>query len=353
MTNKKSKKVLAATALALVGVLGVSYVGASVATGSWNPGKWFDTEQVSPIETPPGGLILGEGEGNGISLMTTLISTEEYEEYGISEQADSAYLITATVNSEASDVTDFTFSCTWKNASSSWASGKSVSDYFTITQSTTNKLQATATCLKAFGEPVTISCSYDFDRSIKATAQADYLKPLTNVTVSGFDAADFRLTMSDAIWMTITATPTYGTGTITGTFEGVNKTSELSDSAFNYLKASKYYNAWRHYDNSAVLQQSPDLIPYGDEVFSSFARMFYTYTKEEGLKYINAAFTTLAQETTNQLRCAVQYNYTYGSYSKTGTAYTEYGSMDATKLGSSLLEVSNVSLDGDLVFLPD
>ncbi|MGN0818343.1 MAG: hypothetical protein ACI4L9_05170 [Candidatus Coproplasma sp.] len=70
-------------------------------------------------------------------------------------------------------------------------------------------------------------------------------------------------------------------------------------------------------------------------------------------KYIYAAFNTTAQNTTNNIRCAVSYSYSYNSYLKTGTAYTAYGSMNPERIHSSLLAVSSVTLDGDIVFLPD
>lgn len=106
-----------------------------------------------------GGFIVGEStDANGVSLLSTAISSSDFETYGISAQAESAVLMTATVTPEyAVSYTTLTWQPIWVNASSEWASGKIVTDYVTVSKADT--LSATVTCLQPFGEQVEIVCT--------------------------------------------------------------------------------------------------------------------------------------------------------------------------------------------------
>ena len=124
-----------------------AYVVLSLVYHSWNPVRWTDTKQTQPAvgdsgdepgeDNQPAGELVKPIEENGISLMSARIAVKDYEDYGIDLQADKAYTIKATVNSNAV-ATDLVGSVSFKNASSSWASGKTISDYAVLTQSETS-----------------------------------------------------------------------------------------------------------------------------------------------------------------------------------------------------------------------
>lgn len=154
---------------------------------------WFERKEET--EEPPaevvadGGMVVGNTQSNGVALMSAKIMSAEYEDYGVNALADTAYTLTATI--EPSDATNkaVTYSAAWKNQNSTWANGKTVSDYVTVQQESEGSLKATVTCLKAFGEQVIITCTVDDNLDLKATCTVDYLrKPLganLNIAVTG------------------------------------------------------------------------------------------------------------------------------------------------------------------------
>ena len=70
---------------------------------------------------------------------------------GINQLSEDSYTVTATIL-PASALQKANWAIAWKNGSSSWANGKSVADYVTLTVSEENGLTATISCKKAFSE---------------------------------------------------------------------------------------------------------------------------------------------------------------------------------------------------------
>lgn len=397
MFKTKRKLIFSIISITLGSML-VAYTVLSSIFGTFNFTKWKQTQDLAVEDTQNYGLVITTDEeentnseisestnatlpdaklnvtsttidskpltAGSISLTSAAIAPTAYSDYGISAQAETAQLITVSVTPSESEVTDFTFSCSWLDPNSSWATGKDINNYFTVTQSSTNKLQATATCIQAFGEPIVITCTYDFDASIKATCQADYLKAITDVTITGFYAEEFN-----DVGSIIKATPTYGVGTITGTFTPQYVYAELSDEAYAYLRNSDYYYSWlgAANDDPSLVQstaygfdgKTPYYTSSGttfelDQFIDDGSDNYFSIYRAEANKYIVAAFNSLAKNTTNQLRCAVEYTYTYDTYSKSGTAYTDYGSINEDYFVSSLLTVTGVSFNNEnLIYYPD
>ena len=163
----------------IVKSIGVGILVAALMLGSgafgWfaNEKGWIKGEEIQEElpeeEGSTSGMQVGEGEGNGISLMSAKIALEDYEEYGISENAESAVSITATITPAEADDKTVDWSIKWKNASSSWATGKTVTDYVTITPTSDGALTANAECKQAFGEQIVITCTSRMNS--KATAE--------------------------------------------------------------------------------------------------------------------------------------------------------------------------------------
>ena len=149
---------------------------------------WQRQCKFSTLENPEqsytadnGGLIIGEESGS-ISLMSAVIPKEEYESNGVPANAEMAYIVTATV-SPSNDATNtgVVWENEWLNASSTWASGKTLSDYVTVTPSGDGYMEsktAVIACLQAFGEPVTVTvvCSDAPDKT--SSFQLDYARPI-------------------------------------------------------------------------------------------------------------------------------------------------------------------------------
>ena len=193
----------------IVKSIGVGILVAALMVGSgafgWfaNEKGWIKGEEIleelPEAEGSTSGMQVGEGEGNGISLMSAKIALEDYEEYGISELAESAVSITATITPAEADDKTVDWSIKWKNASSSWATGKTVTDYVTITPTSDGALTANAECKQAFGEQIVITCTSRMNSKATAEVTVDYVKKLegTTLTLSQNSGGEV-LTLSDS-----------------------------------------------------------------------------------------------------------------------------------------------------------
>lgn len=187
--KKKTKKVVTTVAIILAIVL-VAAVTLGIVTNwyrNWKPLDPTDDKQNEEM----GGLILGESSGaNGISLLSEIIPLSEYEEHGISPLAEKAFTLTAVILPEdaGNKLVDWTES--FANASSSWASGKDVTDYVTVTPASDGALTASVECLQAFGEQIIITVTSRENSEVSACKPCDYVQTLTAYTVS---LGDFNL----------------------------------------------------------------------------------------------------------------------------------------------------------------
>lgn len=124
-------------------------------------------------ETAENMVISEEADENGVSLMSTEIPREEYDDYGIMPIAESAFVVTATVSGEG--LNDDEKGVTWSEAefktSSGWGSDKDVSDYISTSPSGN---QITVSCLAPFGEQIVITATSDFIQNAKASLTCDY-----------------------------------------------------------------------------------------------------------------------------------------------------------------------------------
>lgn len=130
----------------------------------------------------------------------------------ISSSNTGSKVITATVSGDATDKS-VTWSIAWKNASSAWASGKSIAEYITLTPNDEdNSVQVD--CLQAFAEQAIITCKANGAEDLTATATVDFVKRIVGVKVDcdKINLADSSST--SAAKTTFTASVTYGIGTV-------------------------------------------------------------------------------------------------------------------------------------------
>lgn len=142
----------------------------------------------------------------------------------------SSKTITATV-SPSSATSRIQFALSWKDPNSTWASGKNISDYLTLTISSSNKGQAVLSCKQAFGEQaiITITCD-ECSRSISV----DYEYKLTHIEVTLLGSNDtwFKATWDegdDKMSYTYGGVPASGHGSWP-LFPDVDYEGEVSDS---------------------------------------------------------------------------------------------------------------------------
>ena len=137
-------------------------------------------------EATGGGLVSpDELESNGIKFTATAIPVELYSEYGIATIAESALQLTVTPTPAEADMSSGKFAIKFKNASSEWANGKTLSEYGTL--QTVDTTHANFTCLKAFGEQIIVEYSVTGEKdgqftTLTAEYPLDYAKRITNLT---------------------------------------------------------------------------------------------------------------------------------------------------------------------------
>lgn len=196
----------AIAALSVAGALAIGLGSVSDWYKNWDTSTWFgrgggnNTVQPEDPDSPSGadrdGAIVTVGDGKGIQLTSAKLPTSAYAANGVSAHADTAYILTATVTPSDASNTVVTFSAAWNDPDSEWATGKTVTDYVTVTKSTSGNT-ATVECKQAFGEQVIVKCVSMDNPDAYATCTVDYsVKVLSSVFggshVSGTAADSFN-----------------------------------------------------------------------------------------------------------------------------------------------------------------
>lgn len=146
---------------------------------------WFKKDEGTKIEQPnnqppatsdAGGMEIGEGNNNGVSLLSAKIAPENYAVYGVSPQAESAYTLTATITPADASNKSLDWTIAFSNPNSTWATGKTVTDYVTVTPSADGALTAVVENKAAFGEQIIVKCTSRDNSSANATCIVEYLQ---------------------------------------------------------------------------------------------------------------------------------------------------------------------------------
>lgn len=347
----------------LLALLAAAYVITSLVFGVWNPLNWG--KQPAPAENGENNVIDGNLVENGVKLLSRRLKASEYAANGVSEEGtESAYTLTVSRTPADSDVTDFTWTGAFANANSSWASGKTLSDYITVTPAKDN-LSAVVACKQAFGEPVLVTVTYDLNAAITATRKFDYVKRVEGLTVTTAPtwcaAPDYESNEHCPDF-----TVTYGVGTVTPTVTATpckEAWFELSDEAYNYITSAdspayKYYAKFLELtNNEAILvKASPykykDDDPENGDYFDNCTCTYYVQgfnyqTHKEAEKYLNAAFKILAENKTNQYRSVLKATFKYGEfYTAEITGYSAWASINPNDIETSVLSLTGIALEG-------
>lgn len=198
--------------LAIIGgVIGIGY------TSGWFGSGSEEEQQDELLTDEEDNTVITESESNGVSLLMTKIAEEDYEEYGISPLASSAYTLTASTTDGQISSYELDWSIAFADSSSSWASGKMVTDYCTITPTKDGGNVATLTNTTAFGEQIIVTVSSRANSSVSASCTVDYISRLSNTgirlyTTDTYTGSTFTL-VSASKW-------NYATSSITLTYDG-------------------------------------------------------------------------------------------------------------------------------------
>lgn len=151
---------------------------AAVVTGIQQNGN--GTQSNATVSNGAGGAELGGYQQFGIRMAALTIEPEDFAANGVSEAAESAYQITATVEPEDASDKTVSWSVAWKDPASEWATGKTVTDYVTVTASE-DTLTGTLACMQAFGEQIVVNVVSNDNADATASCTVDYRKKITGL----------------------------------------------------------------------------------------------------------------------------------------------------------------------------
>lgn len=131
-------------------------------------------------------MIVGESVGNNMSLASFRLAIP-------AAQALESVTLTATVKPDnTAENTGVDWDIKWKNASSSWATGKSVTSYVTVTPGGDGYAEsktATLNNLQPFGEQIVVTATARDNPEVTASCNVDYAQKLTNVALKFGDVS--------------------------------------------------------------------------------------------------------------------------------------------------------------------
>lgn len=231
-------------AILIAGVLAAGVCCAGFASRD-DSGKWFhnsdlkswhwsdktdDKKPDDPDDKPAGdtaekgGAVISDSKGNGITLLSAAIPVSAYEANGVSAQAENAFVLTATITPANTSYKHITWAVRWKNAASSWAKGKTVTDYVSIIEKSTavNNEVVVVSCVKGFSEQIEILCSATDKPEISALTVVDYVKRVSNCTFALSDGTHNdrnTIEINDGNTYTVVADYSLSEGTLSPTFE--------------------------------------------------------------------------------------------------------------------------------------
>lgn len=175
--------VIAGTA-ALVGVLSDGFK-------NWDKFKTDEEQQEQTEETADNGAPVTDENGDELSSDAAIPMPKAmtFRSAAALDGRNAVYdsvTVNATVEPVGVELKSFVYTVEWVNPESAWATGKTVTDYFTVTQATENSLQATLQCLQPFGEQIKVIGTGTSLDDITASAECviDFARRVIGASVS-------------------------------------------------------------------------------------------------------------------------------------------------------------------------
>ncbi len=346
MANKKEgtgKKVVGGIALGLVLIL-LGGVAGGLLQHHFNWGEDEPTveEPEDPKDEGEGGSVVDEGDSQGMKLSVRKLMTSEYEEYGVSELAETAYTLTATVTPGDAD-SPVSWSAEFVDAGDEWATGKAVEDYIKLTPTSEGALTATVEVLDAFGAQISIKAKVS---DFFATCVANYVKRVT-VTL---DVQDDYISSSDAeyhdanlvrfgVETTFACNVSYGVGTVQGEFAlGAQATVGLTEEFKTALKEKSGCT------DEDITTKSASVSEYNGKYAFSFTSPEPPVSSEYKADFKR---TILENQNIEHVTLSVPYTYTYDSETLAdGTATTRAYCYS----GDFYIEAEGIELDESTIW---
>lgn len=330
MTNEAKKQrngwiAVICILLAVILALGITL---GVATKWGKDTENLDPEKNKPAASQAGGMVeTDKQQGNGISLMSTLIPVAQYDQYGISPAAvELAMTLTATITpADASDqAVDWTV--VFADPGSAWASGKTASNYVAVTTQTDGALEALVTCKGAFGEQILVKATSRQNPEKTASCTFDYVKRITG--------ADVELEPTELKFSTeysVSVTPTYSDGTLSGEYKETGYSLVLTAAMKEAIGGNYTYR------DKAVI--TSDLV---GKTISLGVSAYTTFVESGEAEAFNNDFTrAVGSVSLAHATFTVDYSYTYDDNDYTGAAFVLDLKFDADSL---IIGVTDITL---------
>lgn len=202
MAKYRAKKAGAGVALArviAVIIIAALMVGSGYGLGCALTGKTdvrqWGKETVLPDEPPAleegsfeldnlstsGTAKIEAGESTGIAFKSNKLTRAAYSAAGVPAEADTAFTLTATIQPEYATNKSVDWTIAFNNPAATWANGKTVTDFMTVTPAEDGALTATAVCKKSFAEQIKITVTSRDNAQIKAHCIVNYEEKITDV----------------------------------------------------------------------------------------------------------------------------------------------------------------------------
>ena len=176
-TIKRLSAVLFAVLLIAALVLSVLTKGFT----DWRFGKELPT-----VNDLTGNVVVTPQESGGIRLMAEFLPEITGSDMNTDYESETL-TITATVSPDNSaDNTGLDWSMAFKDPSPAWATGKTLTDYMTLTPSGTDAAgskKVSVKCLKPFGEQVVITATAQDNPEVTASCTADFAQRIESATL--------------------------------------------------------------------------------------------------------------------------------------------------------------------------
>lgn len=256
-SNAKSWKILClilALVLVAATVLGVMQF-CTPAGKKIRPSEWFSKKEAPKPQEETGGLEILPDEGNGIALTSAEITREAYAANGISEEAKSAYTITASVypgNATLPGNGKLNWSLAWYGGIGTWSGSvadKACADYVTLTVAE-DSMSATVEMIREFGSQMQICVKTDKDEAgnaIGATCRVECRQRLAGISSKNTElipesgdltALESATLLTDCVTQMESALVHVEKSAATKGLIGVRYSVELDETVFGQMKSA-------------------------------------------------------------------------------------------------------------------
>ncbi len=185
MEKNKTIKRLSAV---LFAVLLIAALVLSVLTKGFT--DWRFGKELPAVNDLNNNVVVTPQESGGAMTLSVMRAPEKTADVTLGDETgyeSETLTITATVSPDNSaDNTGLDWSMAFKNPSSEWAAGKTLSDYMTLTPSGTDvagSKTVSVKCLKPFGEQIVITATSQDNPAVSASCTADFAQRIESTTL--------------------------------------------------------------------------------------------------------------------------------------------------------------------------